>query len=286
MRDKYHQLKDAGRLTGTLAQCRRKAIDRAALCAYTPPRIHERMYARRVAIPLGIAGDPFEIQARLTFPGRKNWDTSRPVPYRFACGWKVHTRDHGQYSRRCHYHRLSYTVELTSYGYLCADGSLAFRFAAKPETRITPPKGYHWDKDANGIKLASNRHPAEDYHPTAEDLLTLSPRQLAGRVRENAATRRRAQRETAHQKALVLRAEKEGLMVCAADSISAGNCRAGTETWAKRHGLIPSKHYRPSKILAVANGDTHLAALVVAVALRRHRLEMDRGFALLSDHQI
>ena len=53
----------------------------------------------------------------------------------------------------------------------------------------------------------------------------------------------------------------------------------------RRHDLDPRRHYAPTQLLALANGDTRRVAAVVSVALRRHREEMARGYALLSDHR-
>jgi hypothetical protein len=86
--------------------------------------------------------------------------------------------------------------------------------------------------------------------------------------------------------AAVKRAEEIGVMVCLADSVRAGNCRAGSENFARNHGLDPSKHYTPAEVLAVANGQTRFVALACTAALRRTIRELDRGYSDLAEHRV
>ena len=55
-----------------------------------------------------------------------------------------------------------------------------------------------------------------------------------------------------------------------ADSLAAGNCQAGSEQFARRHGLNPTRWYKPNELLAVANGDAQRVRLAVLAAVRRH----------------
>lgn len=164
---------------------------------------------------------------------------------------------------------------------------------------LKAPRGWKWNVDANGIRLrtkATNSGMA-DYHPSASEILNCSLPQLRKLARDNQAKRKAllaefAKKEKAKQESqeaaerAIKRAESEGATVCLADSLRAGNCLAGTQQWASRHGFDFNRHYKPSDVLAKANGDTHRVALVVNVALRRHKLEMERGYADLEDHQI
>lgn len=160
---------------------------------------------------------------------------------------------------------------------------------------IKAPRGYRWDRDSHGLLL---RGTAGDYHPTADELINASEdrcKAIVAKLKELAALRRTKKREARlllqaakakkiQQEKMLKLAEKEGATVCLADSLRAGNCRAGSLAWASRHGFVLSQHYRPSEVLAKANGDMQRVAIVVATALRRHRTEMERGYALLAEH--
>jgi hypothetical protein len=171
---------------------------------------------------------------------------------------------------------------------------------------IHAPRGYRWDADEDGLCL---RGVAGDYHPTASELIEAAScrcKNLIESLKRNAATRKRVKRELAAQAkankaaqkkkavdekrrarqeaSLLKQAEREGCMVCLADSIRAGNCFVGSHSWATRFGLDPAQHYRPSEILAKADADRRVM-LVVAVAVKRHTEEMRRGYALLSEHR-
>jgi hypothetical protein len=160
---------------------------------------------------------------------------------------------------------------------------------------IRAPRGYKWDIDENGLRLRSCSHPQHDYHPSATELLT-PVAEIVARLKANVLARREAARlakqqareekQSAKQRAdAIKRAEREGIAVCLRDSVRAGNCESGSSQWAQRHGLDPARHYSPSAVLALANGDTSRVALVVTVALARHRREMQAGVCVLADHR-
>lgn len=257
--------------------------------------LRNRYAQQLVTIPLGQACGEIMERARAAYPQRKNWEGVRAVADEIKNGWRVETIDNGRYSSRCAYRHYSYRVEVRSAAIVRPE-KLLFWFAAGRAKIIRAPRGYHWDEDANGARLVSNSHPSDDYHPTADDLLAKTPRQLVAALKANAKARkeqerqarladRATKREKQQQAALLRKAEREGATVCVADSLRAGNCLAGTLTWASRHGLDTRRHYAPSQLLAVANGDASRVSLVVAVALRRHRTEMDRGFAIVAEHR-
>jgi hypothetical protein len=150
---------------------------------------------------------------------------------------------------------------------------------------LRPWRGWHWIADEHGICLVDS-HGKRDYHPTAAELLeNPGTRQIAAIARERDEQRREVARTQRRELARIQRAEQQGAAVCLADSLRAGNCRAGTTTWAQRRGLDVSQHISPTKLLALANGDTARVQIVVAVALKRHREEMRRGFCDLAEHR-
>jgi len=241
------------------------------------------------AIPLG-SHSPNGIAA-CTDNRKKNFRTPKATLLRS----RIDTHDLGRYSSRCSYTHYEYTQRVESWGAVIGN-NLYYRVDAADGLRsgiCKAPRGFRWDIDANGIRIVSRTDARCDYHPTAADLIGTGVPKLAEAAKRNLAIRREqaalAREEKKNQQraiALIRQAEREGATVCLADSVRAGNCRAGTENWARNHGLDPQKHYAPSKLSAIANGDGARVAIVIATAIRRHRTEMARGYAELSDHRI
>jgi hypothetical protein len=97
--------------------------------------------------------------------------------------------------------------------------------------------------------------------------------------------RRAAARDQAELAAVVERGEAAGVWVCAADSYRAGNCRAGTASFAARHGLDVRRHYRAGEVSEAANGDIRFVRAAVVSALRRERREVAEGVCKLAEHR-
>lgn len=148
------------------------------------------------------------------------------------------------------------------------------------EFRLTLPDGYLWGTDDNGIRAVRADSRRDDYHPTAEDCLAGADA-IVRALEHNRETRIRISAERAAEAA-----EVEGVFVCAADSVRAGNCLAGTRTFAERHHLDVRFHYRAPELLTIANGDAGRVRLAVKAAVARHREEMRRGYANLADHAL
>ena len=297
-RNYYSRLKAAGTFSGTIKAAIILRNKRDAAAPTTTPRNWQKdLRAKRIiTIPLGHAARNYGYQAARKINGRvKNWQTPVATTAIHATA-KLLDTDEGRYSSRCTFHHIAHHIAVTSYGFISTAGRvLRYRYRAEPLRSIKAPHGYRWDRDRNGIKLVSLANARDDFHPDTDDIVA-GAKHCAAKLRENAKRRReiatrerlearktRQQRE--QEQRIIRKAEREGLTVCLADSLKAGNCRAGTLNWATRHGYDPTRHYTPSELLANANGDTPRVALVVAVALRRHRSEMERGYAELSDHR-
>lgn len=229
-------------------------------------------------IPLGRHSMPVpEVHRR-----KKNWESSEATVRKSF----VAEIDNGKYSGRCTYTHWTYRHRVQSWG-AAVNGHLFAKIDSADGVRsihLRPWRGWRWEVDQNGIRLVS-RDGKQDWHPTADQVLDGTTISIARLAREAAATRRAAAKEQANFRSLLRRAEQEGCQVCMADSLAAGNCRAGTTNWAKRHGLEANKHYQPSEVLALANGDMPRVRIVVAKALQRHLQEMRQGFADLAYHQ-
>lgn len=141
-----------------------------------------------------------------------------------------------------------------------------------PERRVLASvRGWKWNCDRNGIRLVNRRVKGMDYHPTAKELRSLSVWEIARKARENWTTVGRAARlEARKNRKAITTAESRGVRVGLADSLAAGNCVVGTRNFAARHGLDPLRFYRPSRLLAISNGDSQRVRLAVACAVKRH----------------
>jgi hypothetical protein len=185
-------------------------------------------------------------------PGITKWKGGRPIKYTRA--------KNDNYVRSVAVVRDSLTLD-----YMLHNDTYA----------VTLPEGYHWHLDYLGLRAVSDADRSHDYHVCAADLLAQveNPERIPAMIRENAETRQRVKAEQAAEAAALA-----GIYVCVADSINAGNCRAGTIAFAKRHKLDVRRHYPAPELLAQANGEAGRVRLAITAARRRHGREMERGY--------
>lgn len=269
----YTALAKAGKFCGTVQDAIRKRKMRSLNkpMPYTS-RTMELMAQRAqpVIVPLGDYGWE-ELEAKRCADRRMLWSDVRPG---LSSGVQT-TGANSDWKKRSTFRRY---LVIESWAFVRRDW-IEYHLGGQT-IRITAPRGYRWSRDANGLMLIGR---AGEYHPTADDLLA-GAKAVVARLKERAATRRQAAKKAQQQLRMVKRAEKEGARICLADSLRAGNCRAGSTNWAQRHNLDPLQHYRPTQVLALANGDASRVAIVAAAAIRRHQHEMERGYCLLSEH--
>jgi len=142
---------------------------------------------------------------------------------------------------------------------------------------VLAPAGCVWNIDANGLRITKG---PDDYHPEGIDFLAPDPAaQMLAKLNANADARR-----ATALRALAEQAANEGIFVCLADSIRAGNCRAGSEAFAVRHNLDRSRHYGAPELLSIANGDDGRIRLAISAAKYRHAADLARGFSVLAEH--
>lgn len=219
-------------------------------------------------------------------PRKKRWAGSLAT---YTTSW-IKSVDCGRYSSRCTYTKYDHYRCIESWGYL-TNGKLYYRVDTGNGLRsgfLSAPRGWRFDKDENGLKIVS-KDGKKDYHPINTDFYTGNNREITKRLTEKAKknyeTRREAESRLSQEKRLFREADKMGVLVCLKDSILAGNCVAGSTNWCSIHGIDPTGHIRPAKLLASANGDYRRVAIVVAQAIRRHRREMEQGFCNLEEHR-
>lgn len=138
------------------------------------------------------------------------------------------------------------------------------------QRRIKAPAGMVFKLDLAGILLRRSSD-GMDYHLTNDDwYVDAFAAHIRRKMAEGWALRRAARRDEQKNQQAIRSANRRGVRVGLADSLAAGNCRAGTEAFARRHNLNVHKWYSPGDLLSIANGDAQRVRLAVTVAVRRH----------------
>jgi len=245
---------------------------------------HDRLMRARILVPLGTASrEELGTWAHAQYPRRQNWRREQVTK---SGGRGVENIGCGRYSSRCTYTRMEYAPYVASWAIIRRD-SRFIEFGYDDESKILEaPYGYYWARDSHGLKLQARACKADDYHPDADDLRDYSKRAIRAKIIKNRDQRRELAREQKRKNQTIADLEARGVWVCAADSVRAGNCREGTRSFARQHGLSVERHYRPSEILSHANGNTDRALLAVFSAAKRDAKERRRGYAVLQDHVI
>jgi hypothetical protein len=251
---RYSEIRATGHLTGTLRECVAKRLAREANTVTVPvagkwavrAAINRIRRAKPVIVPLGDAGRDVLERYQRSYPRLREWSLVAA-----ATASETRVREKGSnsdWNKRSTFQRgvlVHSTATCTpQVATLNLDGEI---------TTVRATRGYRWDIDDNGLCL---RGSVGEYHPTASELQEAAQDRCAALVaalKGAAATRRklarearaaaRKTREQQEQERRILRtAEREGLTVCLADSLRAGNCRAGTLNWATAHGFQAGKH--------------------------------------------
>ena len=174
------------------------------------------------------------------------------------------------------YHRAISNNRVRSFAFIASEREIEY-VLHNSEFVLTLPEGYAWRRDDLGL-FAIHLESGADYHVDAGDLIGRNAtRKIVQELEHNAAIRKAAETEIA--------AVSDDVYVCFADSLRAGNCRAGTRSFAEKFDLREDKHY-PAKLLkALAPKEPRLKITLLAAA-NRHAAEMARGYALLAEHQV
>jgi hypothetical protein len=203
------------------------------------------------------------------------WETRRQSYGNHCAGeteWKNGKPQH--YTRATHYNyvrSLALITSPTTVDYICHT----------TRVRVALPAGYSWDVDPDGLRVVCDDSRRDDYHPDAADLLRRNATEyITGQLRAN----RERRQMFAAQRAAEL-AKIQGVYVCLADSLRAGNCPVGTRAFAARHGLDTRQHYEAPALLGLANGEANRVRLAITAARLRHERELKAGYCLLAEHR-
>lgn len=237
------------------------------------------MKSQRHIIPLGSLT---RVELRELFPtldAKHEWDVEAGFANEVTCD-----HDHvSEYKGRGKWRtvqRARHKAIVRSYG-IIQRGGKALRVSmgsGKPYT-LRAPEGCLWLHDEYGLKVALESSRRDDYHPTPDQFRNWDREDIGLILTQNRDKRLAHEAEEA-----ALKAEAEGVFVCAADSVRDGNCQQGTESWALKHGLDPARHYPAKEVLAKANGDAGRVRLAITAAIKQARVDNGRGYSVLSEH--
>jgi hypothetical protein len=245
---------------------------------YEMPKLERAVQALHT-IPLGAADESTaKLSARVGHPRRQNWGAPMPSIAPQVAGATIDETFAYSGKFKC---RIGYTYHPTmqSAARISNDGLLMSAIVGYIDNRehytIPAGRGYRWAIDANGICIVRLADGA-DYHPSS-DKIRAGRGAIIAALRRCAETRKKTSADAKRDAKILAAACEAGVWVCLADSIAAGNCETGTETYARRHGLDIRRHYRAESLLA--NGDSRRIALAVLAAQRRQVRDMARGYA-------
>jgi len=232
MPNKYQNLRNEGKLHGTI----KRAVALAATRLDASGEPDKR--TSTCVLPLGWADTAkADKLARAEYPRLKNWERAEATAQvkGGASGLTIVDQDHGSYSRRCKWHRISYTPAATSYCHAFGTRLIARIFATSYKLRA--PRGWRFGRDELGVYVVRNseRREAFRYHLLSDDV-----RGGVKVIRTAAIAHEVGQREVAKDQRLVRaasRAEEKilnraGVWISERDSRGVGNCRAGTAAFA------------------------------------------------------
>lgn len=271
----YRAAKKAGKLAcGTI-----KAAEEIHNRRVEAKKINNPPKPERIIMPLGAEDvSSQEEKIKSENKAKKNWEGTYPGIIKADCELKY--VNNGTYSRRCTYTYYTYRVLVQSYGYIfCKNGKrvLRIRFAGK-KYDVKPLRGWSWGIDSNGVKLYKNSNPDIDYHVDQTDVLDLPA--TAKKAIENFKTRKLMEKTNKIAKKLPIK----DVMVCAVDSIRAGNCRVGTENFAKAHNIKLDRHIPATVLEKIDTTSKDRVQKAINFAKIRQAKEIAQGFSVLKNH--
>jgi hypothetical protein len=235
-------------------------------------------------IPLGTDDEEIAINAaRRAHPRRTNWGDVRASIVARPVGATI---DEAFEYRGKHKARTGYIYHPTmqSAARISNDGAILTAIIGHSDDGARPMathivqagRGYKWKRDANGVRLVRLADGA-DYHPSSDEIRAGRAAIIAA-LRERAEARKKAAITAKRDAKIITAACKDGIFVGLADAIAAGNCRAGTANFARRHGLDIRRHYRADQLPRGSGDTSRRVALAVLASQRRQVRDQERGF--------
>ena len=252
--------------------------------AHAAPALERERAQQARRLPLGSNdADWADSAARASSPRRTNWlragSTLAPTPWGDWIAHAIHYK--GAHRGRT---GINGRPVMRAHARISTDGALLSALIGqqgstrRPEAchTVAAGRGYRWEADANGIRIVRVRDGA-DYHPTTDDVRA-GRAHIVAALRERADTRKKLAATARREKAILAAGARGGVWVAFGDSITGGNCRAGTESFCRRHGLSVSAHYRADTLPRPSTPDeSRRVALAVLAATRRQAREIAAG---------
>ena len=285
----YSKLRHKKLLCGTVKDARKKHDDRVHA-----RWIHER---KTTFVPIELGEEDQTIVCGLAYKDRprvQRWVSPAPdnkAPH-YAWrdknwkqpAWRVAEIDNGSYSRNCRYRKINYAPTVTSYAY--AISTILIATIWDKHYRYKAPVGWQYGVDSLGVYVIRKTEKRErfKYHLNSDDV-----RRGLAAIRKSAIAHEAIQREQIKAERVRKREDKVsdrvikkvGVWVTFADSCKAGNCRSGTISWGRTHGLEHTKRY-PLKLIERLSKTHPSVNRVIDEAVARTRREIAAGYCKLS----
>lgn len=216
---------------------------------------------------------------------KKNWFRATPTFRRSF----IYSQCHGQYSSRCSFKRYSYRKNIESWGYVVNPTHVYIRLDIGSKvfsTIIKSPKGYHWGYDKDGLRIVSNKNHKDDYHFSAYEILTYlingKPsafnKHIVTMLKTNARVRKNLEKKEQKEKRIIKKLSRCNYLVTIQDSIDAGNCIAGTQSFCEKNKL-DKPQYKVKELAKLLDSDTvhqsdkdRLKLVLIKVYLQRRTI--------------
>jgi hypothetical protein len=252
----------------------------------TGDALGDTLRRRLTCIPAGSCDTEYAVQCLMRQPAnarKGNWDRQvHALTILSRRHIRLVTINHGRYSSRCRYDRLSYRPETRSCGIVTTRRLLWF-FGPR-SGMIHAGRGWQFGCDSVGLYVvkSDSRHTEDRCHFTTDDMRNWSTLRKAAlqHVRQQRALRSKAKSaatEAQRQAKLEAAARKAGILVAWHDNRMAGNCFGGSSTWCQQHGIDPRRPVRLEVLERLQ--DTHpLVRRACQQAISRAVRELRAGF--------
>lgn len=259
---------------------------------------YDMKYRPKNCVTIKIGSSRLDYLQKIYDNKKKNYSSIMPCFQRSF----LESTCHGRYSSRCNYNRYSYRPMIQSFGYIVNKNTMYFKTDTDDgiiSRVIKSPKGFHFAIDQLGIKIQSNSIKSMEYHFTALDLLPYAIKKndyksgqlMVAIAKNNYQLRKKTDLKSdifsddvSKVNKVLNYAHKLGVKISIVDSIKAGNCLAGTESWMQKNKL-EHKHYPVFIISSRMNNDRRVK-IAILQAIERTKIESARGYSMLNDHYL
>ena len=284
-RTKYQRLRDEGKLSGTIKECVMKRDNRAKLKEKPekPAKITRIEFGPRVCrwVREVVQGLPEHSK-------KENWESPEPSNDLTKKQPFCHIRNHGRYSSRCTFDRITYAPVVRCCG-IVTQGRLLWFFGNSSAVMLAA-RGWRFGKDDVGLYVVRVNETRQNYryHFTMDDIQDKRVWVIARSHEDD--QKQRARQQAAHEKQQKDRSKYRqqavdlGVWVTYRDSRESGNCAAGTATFCRDNGLDIRSAY-PVKIVErfIQPTNAYLVQRAIEAAVIRSADDLARGYCVIGE---